>query len=728
MSREGRGAAVVVPGAAPGRFEPGRNCCAIARAGRLAVLIDGDAYFSAFMQAAMRAEHSILIIAWDFSSTARLHFGPETRHGPPARLGEFLNWLVRRRPELHIRVLDWDYPLVFGMDRELAPLVGLGWKPHHRVEVAYDNTHPVGGSHHQKLVIIDDALAFVGGFDLADRRWDTPAHRVGDERRICGSLPYPPFHDLMAAVDGDAARVLADLARRRWAQATDDELPPAFAGTDPWPETLAADFTDIDLAIARTLPPQDGRPGVREVETLYLDMIAAARRLIYIENQYFTAGGVGDALAARLGEAGGPEIVLVLRRLSHGWLEEHTMHVLRTELIRRLQEADQHGRFFIYYADIEGLPEGTCIDIHSKLMIVDDELLRIGSANLSNRSMGLDSECDIAFAAAGRPEVAAAIRGLRNRLLGEHLDVDPALVDRSTREHGRLHEAIAALAGRPRTLKPFDDVPEWSPAVLDLARIADPDTPVLAGGLIEEVVPPGPTPGYDRRALVRRLVVFVLVLAGLAAVWRYTPLAEKLGPQHIVDLAEHFGNRAWAPWLIVAAYTPACLLMFPRPLITLGAIVALGPLRGSLYALGGILIAALLTYVIGLRLPHHTVRQMAGRRLNRLAGILHRRGLAAVTALRLVPVAPFAVLGLVAGALRLRLWHFMLGTLFGTLPGTFATVVFGNEIEAALVDPSRISYGAVALIVAALIVLSLVVRRWLIAQAKAGEGLDGKPW
>jgi phosphatidylserine/phosphatidylglycerophosphate/cardiolipin synthase-like enzyme/uncharacterized membrane protein YdjX (TVP38/TMEM64 family) len=729
MSGEGGAGMQALPGdGGPGLFEPGRNCCAVARAHRVALLIDGDAYFSAFVQAAMNARHSILIVAWDFSSTTRLHFDHEDRHAPPAQLGDFLNWLARRRHDLNIRILDWDYPLVFGMDRELAPLFGLGWKPHHRVEVAYDNTHPVGGSHHQKLVIIDDALAFVGGFDLTDRRWDTPTHCVDDHRRVTGSIDYPPFHDLMAAVDGEAARVLAEIARKRWSTATDEELPPLPAAADPWPEGLAADFTDVDLAIARTLPPADGQPAVREVEMLYLDMIAAARRWIYIENQYFTAGRIGDALAARLAEPGGPEIVLVLRRLSHGWLESHTMHVLRTELIRRLQEADVHGSFFICYAHLDGLKEGTCIDIHTKLMIVDDDIVRLGSANLSNRSMGLDTECDIAIQARGRPEVSAAIRDFRNRLLGEHLDADPAEIDTRTREIGRLHRVIAEFAGRERTLMPFDDVPEWHPAVLDIARIADPESPVLAGSLIEEVVPPGPAPGFDRRLLLRRLALFAVVLAALAALWRYTPLAQQLGPRNIVDWADEFGSRPWAPWVIVVAYTPACLVMFPRPLITLGAIVAFGPLKGSLYGLGGILIAALLTYLIGMRLPHHTIRQVAGRRLNRLAGILHRRGLAAITALRLVPLAPFAVLGLVAGALRLRLLHFMGGTLFGTLPGTFATMVFGHQIEEALIDPSQISYGLVVAIVIGLVVLSLAVRRWLILQAKAGLGQEGKPW
>ena len=116
---------------------------------------------------------------------------------------------------------------------------------------------------------------------------------------------------------------------------------------------------------------------------------------------YVIAGGgtAGCVLAARLSEPDGPEVVLVLRELSHGWLEEVTMQTLRTKLIERLRAADVHDRFRVYYPFIDGLKSGTCIDVHSKFIVVDDEIVRIGSANLANRSMGLDTECDLTIEA-----------------------------------------------------------------------------------------------------------------------------------------------------------------------------------------------------------------------------------------------------------------------------------------------------------------------------------------
>ncbi|MGE5469803.1 MAG: VTT domain-containing protein [Bacteroidota bacterium] len=704
-------------------FEPGRNCCTVARAERVALLVDADAYFRAFMQAAERAKQSILILAWDFSSATRLHFDDTPRHGPPARLGDFLNWLARRRPDLQIRVLDWDYPMVFGTDREFPTIWGLGWKAHRRVEIAYDNTHPVGGSHHQKIVVIDDTLAFTGGFDLAERRWDTPAHAAEDRRRQVDGVGYPPFHDLMMAVDGAAARALGDIARARWRDATGETLEPPNAAPDLWPPALPVDMRAVDVALACTRPALAEAPAVRQVEALYLDMIAAARQRIYIENQYFTAESIGSALAARLAEADGPEIVVVLRLLSHGWLEEHTMHVLRTRLIQRLREADRHGRFFLYYAHIDGLKEGTCIDIHSKLMIVDDAILRIGSANLSNRSMGMDSECDAVIEARGDPVVATAIGNFRNRLLGEHLAAEPERVAAEIQRHGNLHDAIAALSGQARTLKTFAGLPEWPEAVLELVKIADPDGPVI-DEMIVEVVAPRPPPGRasDWRVIGLRLAALVLFLLGLTALWRYTPLANYLHPDIVIAAAEKFATRPWAPVVIILAYTPACLIMFPRPLITLAAVVAFGPMLGTAYALAGVMLAAMATYVAGRRLPHHVVRHLTGHSLNRMSDTLRRHGLLAVTALRLVPLAPFAAEGLVAGAIHIKAWHFMLGSLLGLMPGVLTTMAFGQQIGTALQDPSKIRYELIGGLVLLMVVLTLLVRRWLVSSSRQSTG------
>jgi phospholipase D1/2 len=704
----------------------GYNCCAVARAERVALLVDGEAYFRAFYQAALRAKRSITILAWDFNSQTKLHFDPVEPGGPPATLGEFLNYLARRRRGLHIHVLNWDYPMVFGTDRELPPLYGFGWTPHRRVHLRYDDTHPVAGCQHQKVVVIDDKVAFVGGIDLTVRRWDCPEHAAEDERRTAYGKTYPPFHDLMVAVDGDAARALAAIARERWLNATGSALksPPARhapgsdgADADPWPSALEADLTEVDVGIARTAPPHGEQPGVKEVERLYLDMIRAARDSIYIENQYFTSPRIAAALEERLAEPDGPEIILVLRLLSHGWLEEATMHVLRARLIARLRAADPHGRFHVYFPHVPGLAESCCLDVHSKVMIVDDRILRVGSANLCNRSMSIDTECDVAIEARGEARVVQAIAAFRDRLLAEHLDVPREAVQRKIREHGTLQGAIGALRSDARSLRELEKVPDYPEALFSVVSVADPDEPISLDFLKVERAADDAAPAAKAGPAWGKLGAITAVVLALMALWRFTPLAELITAERVIAWAKDFGTRPWAPFLIMFAYTPACFVMFPRPLITLAAVIAFGPWLGFLYSLAGIVFSAVVTFYVGKRLRRDTVRRLAGPRLDQMVEVLKKHGLLAMTLLRLVPIAPFFVEGVVAGAVGIKLWHLAAGTAIGLLPGTLVTTVFGDQIETAL-SGGQINWWLVGGCAAVLGVGIVLVKRWFSRMAR----------
>ncbi len=211
---------------------------------------------------------------------------------------------------------------------------------------------------------------------------------------------------------------------------------------------MPVSITNTPVALTRTRAAFERDAQICEVQALYLDMIASAKQTIYIENQYFTSKVLGDALAARLAEDDGPEVIAVLRLSTQGWLEAPTMGTLRTVLLKQLRDADRHGRFHAYFPHIPGLPEGQCCDLHSKLMIVDDEIVRIGSANFSNRSMGLDTECDAAIEANGDERVSQAIRDFRNQLLAEHLDVPAEQVEAEVRKAGSVNGGIAALDTR----------------------------------------------------------------------------------------------------------------------------------------------------------------------------------------------------------------------------------------------------------------------------------------
>ena len=177
------------------------------------------------------------------------------------------------------------------------------------------------------------------------------------------------------------------------------------------------------------------------------------------------------------------------------------------------------------------------------------------------------------------------------------------------------------------------------------------------------------------------------------------------------------GNgRWWAPLLVMLAYTPACFVMFPRPLVTLAAVVAFGPWLGFVYALAGIVASAVVTYYVGRRMRRDSVRRLAGAGLDRMVEVLRKYGLLAMTLLRLVPLAPFAVEGIVAGAVRLKLWHLAVGTAIGMLPGTLATTVFGGQLESAL-SGGRFNWWIVAGVIALLGAGSWAVKRWFTAMA-----------
>jgi phospholipase D1/2 len=216
-----------------------------------------------------------------------------------------------------------------------------------------------------------------------------------------------------------------------------------------------------------------------------------------------------------------------------------------------------------------------------------------------------------------------------------------------------------------------------------------------------------------------RIALIALVIAALSAIWRYTPLSEYLTAERVFDWAQAFGRTWWAPLAVIAAYTPACFTMFPRPLITLFAVIAFGPWLGFAYSMTGILLAALVTYYVGVKLPNDTVRRLAGAKMDGVADVLRRRGLIACFAVRIVPAAPFAIEGLIAGDIGIKLRDFMLGTFLGMLPGTLTTTVFGHQIQNALEDPSKINWWLVAGVLLLFVVMIFFVRRWFGKQQKA---------
>ncbi|WP_100501515.1 phospholipase D-like domain-containing protein [Geodermatophilus chilensis] len=456
---------------------PGETCWRIERAERHAVFVDAADYFAALRGAVLRAQRRVLFIGWDFDPRIRMDprgTGRRREDGRrPDKLGRVLEEAIRVNPELEIGVLVWDYGVIGALGRGLVPVVLLDRRTPDRLRMTVDTHHPVGGAHHQKIVVIDDCLAFAGGIDVTTDRWDTPEHldRHLLRRRPSSHRLTGPWHDVTSLVSGPAARAIGDLARERWESGTGRSLEPVEDVEACWPPEAEPLLTDVDVAISRTRPEQGGTSLVHEIELLWLAVIAGARRSVYIESQYFANRRIAEAIAERLKEPDGPEFIVVNPESADGWLQEKAMGTARAKVLALVRAADVHGRFQLYVPVTEGRRP---IYVHAKVTVVDDRFLRIGSSNLNNRSMGLDSECDVSIEVRpGDPRAAeksAAITGLRDRLLGEHLGVPPAAVaDAVEACGGSLLQAVESLR-RPlgRSLVPFTP-PDLGPVEQALA-------------------------------------------------------------------------------------------------------------------------------------------------------------------------------------------------------------------------------------------------------------------
>jgi phosphatidylserine/phosphatidylglycerophosphate/cardiolipin synthase-like enzyme len=435
-------------------LDPGVNCWRVERATRASVIVDADDYFRLARAAMLEARNRIMLIGWDFD--ARIDLDRRTGdHEGPTEIGDFIYWLVERSPRLEVFLLRWDIGALKTVFRGTTIFKILKWHRHPRIHLKLDGAHPPTASHHQKIVVLDDTLAFCGGIDMTDNRWDTRAHRDNDPYRLRPSgKPCGPWHDATTALEGPVAGALGELARERWERAGGAPLRPVSAGSECWPAELTAQFEDVDVAIARSAPELDARPAVVEIERLYLDLIARAERFIYFESQYFASQLIARALATRLAEEQGPEIVVVNPREAEGWLEPLAMDTIRARLHEALHRHDRHGRFRIYYPITEG---GEPVYVHAKIMIVDEVALRVGSSNLNSRSMRLDTECDVLISTTTdrNATYGRTIRAFRDGLLAEHLGVDADAIAATIDDCGSLIAAIGAQSAGGKRLCPY---------------------------------------------------------------------------------------------------------------------------------------------------------------------------------------------------------------------------------------------------------------------------------
>ena len=477
-------------------LKPGSNCMGVYQAEESGVLIDACEYYRAFYHAACKARRYILLTGWQFDSEVRLLRGNEAENAQvDVRLLRFLEALCERTPQLQIYILAWDFNAVFAQEREWFQDFIFDWTTNDRLHFRFDSVHATGATHHQKFVVVDGKIAFAGGIDICSNRWDDRSHLKDNAERtdLEGSI-YGAYHDLQCYVTGPVVKVLSGLFSKRWHDsggealilpAVRSKIAPGAADAFPLPTH--------QVAVSRTRAPVESidQKGVHEIRRLFIDAIMSADRLIYLENQYFSSQAIYRSLVVRMTTSDRPKLQIIMILPDRLPLtEELFLGLPQVKMLRSLQQiAERTGHTLGVYSStaLEDDGKRRMTFIHSKLLLVDDRFLTVGSANATNRSMGLDTELNLSWEAedpARQPELVAAIRGVRTSLLAEHAGLYGRGEERRFEQVEGLASHLACLAddneARLCRYEPdaFLEQSDWTEGLEPIAMVVDPERPV----------------------------------------------------------------------------------------------------------------------------------------------------------------------------------------------------------------------------------------------------------
>ncbi|MBL8955977.1 MAG: phospholipase [Myxococcaceae bacterium] len=406
----------------------------------LGLLIDGHDYYRELYAAMLTAKKTIFLTGWQFDSGVTMLRGEDAEGvDTPLTLLGLLEHLCEKNPELSVRILAWDFNVVFAPEREWMQELIFHWNTHDRVKFRFDSHHVELASQHQKFVVIDDDIVFTGGLDICDHRWDKPSHCFKNDLRISRGEMHQPFHDIqLYAKSRPFAESLKRLFAKRWAISGGDSIENLLGGApvrSSWRPASAKPVAAREVVLGRTDPygEPEAKGAAIEIKEVYLSAIANAQKHIYAETQYLSSRTITEALIARMNDRSLPklELVFILNTSGETLKEQGALGLNQAQNIARLRQcAEANGQQLGLYvtlpyceADDERPERGTYI--HSKLMIVDDTFMTIGSANLTDRSLGVDTELNVSVEAKGADDpLVASLRTIRAGLLTEHIGLD----------------------------------------------------------------------------------------------------------------------------------------------------------------------------------------------------------------------------------------------------------------------------------------------------------------
>lgn len=684
----------------------GHNCNVISRANQLRFLVDGKEYFDAFQAAAKLAEHCLFIVGWEVDS--RLKLNPNDPDSS-VTLEEFLDKLCEEKPQLQIRILSWDSNFFMSFNRDLLLPLKYGFTSNSRIQLYLVNDHPDIASHHQKIIVIDDSLAMIGGYDLAGDRWDTCEHKRDDPRRLTPrGEPYMAVHDVHTILNGPGASALGDLARRYWQRTTGETLEPVSNTRLIWPEGFEPHFHDVCVAVANTTPPLRGEAAVKEIETTYLDAIRAAKDFIYIENQYLTATRPLKALANVLRKKDGPQILINTPKYHYSFLEKAALEVRRYRAIKSLQRADKYNRLRLVTLGYNDHPKES-VKIHSKLMIVDDRFITVGSANLNNRSMGLDDEANLHIESDNREKISHCIAHIRNSLLAEFMDVDVKEFEKRLADSGNnIFATIDTQKGPNAKLQNFNvESLAKASAIFPISLFGDPYTPLDYDVIHENLLRRKKHPVLTHPLFSIALLILVLAVAGY--------VGQHLSPT--TELSEILKEmRLWAHGPLTAIYIfiavfLGSLFFVPMNALLLASALLFPSLLGFISVFLALLSSALCLFFVGKSMSSKDPHDKTHKVFEEMKTFFERKAIMAMITIRVLPVAPFTMVSTASGYFGIEWKTYLIGTFFGLLPGTAAVFWLIHTWRDAMVRSN--STAEYALIVVGVCVWTLMIWKFI---------------
>ncbi len=409
--------------------------------------MDSQNYYQAFLECSKKAGQSLHIAGWEID--ARMLIDP-TNQRPDLSFRQFLNQISDKVVDIHL--LSWKAPFYLRFGRER--FAGLKWKLKASSKIKFThNRYPYFfGSFHEKIAIIDQKCAFMGGIDIAKMRWDTCGHEVINEcRRDWNGKYYNPIHDLQFVLSGPIIKDFSEFIQKRSEKNLFFTQQSPSISTPLWPDSFSPEIHHIKGAISRT----DAKERVYEIEDLYVDAIRSAEKFILIENQYFSHHGIIRELANQLQKKEGPEVVIILPINYRGKFERAIYLTQRNRAMKTLKASDHYGRLRFYYPE-NSSPQNFIV-VHSKYMVVDNTFITLGSANLNYRSMRVDREINLGIDGHSKGGIQQFIERSVSRVMADHLGIEESEFLRTFNEKESFIKTIETL--RNNNLKTLNEIP-----------------------------------------------------------------------------------------------------------------------------------------------------------------------------------------------------------------------------------------------------------------------------